>query len=100
MIGAICKSQIVGWVTIPLKLLTLRLVVTHFIASNPGHIASQRLFDPLPRLHDLNVRSIGLLFSRIALCGLLEITIDLTLWGIQYIAVTWAGQSLFGWGAL
>jgi hypothetical protein len=100
MIGAICKSQIVGWVTIPLKLLTLRLVVTHFIASNPGHIASQRLFDPLPRLHDLNVRSIGLLFSRIALCGLLEITIDLTLWGIQYIAVTWTGQSLFGWGAL
>jgi hypothetical protein len=100
MIGAICKSQIVGWVTMPLKLLTLRLVATHFIASNPGHIASQRVLDPLPRLHDLSVRSIGLMFSRIALCGLLEITIDLSLWGIQYTAVTWAGQHFFGWGSL
>jgi hypothetical protein len=100
MIGAICKSQIVGWATLPLKLVTLRLVATHFLASNPGHMASHRVLDPLPRLHDLSVRSVGLMFSRVALCGLLEVAIDLSLWGIQYTAVLWAGKSFFGWGDL
>ncbi|KAF2788381.1 hypothetical protein K505DRAFT_255683 [Melanomma pulvis-pyrius CBS 109.77] len=100
MIGAIFKSQIVGWATMPLRLVTLRLVAGHFVASNPGHIALRHVLAPLPSVHDWSLRSVGLLLSRVALCGAVEVAIDLGLWGIQWMVVQWMGKSFFGWGTL
>lgn len=100
MIGAICKAQIVTWMTLPLKLVTLRLVASHYLARRQGYIGPRRVLDPLPAMSDSNWPSIGVQMSRIALCGAFELAIDLTLWGCQYVVVTWMGTKSFGWGAL
>ena len=100
MIGAICKSQIVGWVMMPLKLITLRLVAAHYLASNPGHIGLHPVLAPWPGFGDLSIRHICALLSRIALCGALEVAIDLGLWSTQWVTVTWVGKNYFGWGTL
>lgn len=98
--GAICRAQIVSWASLPLKLVTLRLVASQFLASRNGYIGPRRVLDPLPNLSDLTWRSIGVQLSRIALCGALEFAVDLSLWGAEYLAVAWLGTNVFGWGSL
>ncbi|KAF2707124.1 hypothetical protein K504DRAFT_470358 [Pleomassaria siparia CBS 279.74] len=103
-LGVYVKSQIVGWVTMPLRLVSLRLVAAHFVASNPDGVGSLRILAPLPSLHGLNGwsigRPVGLLLCRVALCGAVELAIDLGLWTVQWALVTWAGKNYFGWGTL
>lgn len=106
MIGAICKAQIVGLAVLPFKLVTIRLIASHYLAGHgnpvgiPPGSSWYRVLSPLSELHDLSLRSTGLLLSRVALCGMLEVAIDLTLWGCQYVAVTHIGKNYFGWGTL
>ncbi|KAF2014706.1 hypothetical protein BU24DRAFT_463468 [Aaosphaeria arxii CBS 175.79] len=106
MLGAICKAQIVAWTILPLKLVTLRSIAGHYLASNMGNGTS-----PSTMLqHHLPVASIGLtpfdvhttwaLLSRVVLCAGLEFVIDISLWGLQWIAVTTVGKKYFGWGTL
>jgi hypothetical protein len=99
MIGAVVKAQLVGWMTLPLKLLTLRLVASHYLAGHHGHVGSRRVVDPFSAMGDVSWPSVGTQVSRIALCGALELAIDLSLWGAQYLTVAYTGSS-FGWGAL
>lgn len=105
MIGAICKAQIVGWAVLPLKIVTFRLIASHYLAGRENqailsHWRLHHVLDPMAELRELNIRSVGQLFSRVALCGALEIAIDLTLWGCQWVAVTYIGKKSFGWGVL
>jgi len=100
MIGAIVKAQIVSWATLPLKLVTLRLVASHFITGRHGYVGPRRVHEPFPAMGDLTWSSIGVQVSRIALCGALELAIDLGLWGAQYLTVAYTGASSFGWGTL
>ncbi|KAF2134237.1 hypothetical protein P153DRAFT_280785 [Dothidotthia symphoricarpi CBS 119687] len=97
MIGAIVKSQIVGLAVLPLKLVVLRLIASHYYARRGGPV---RTVMPLSGFSDLSWRTVGTHASRIALCGALELSIDLTLWGLQYFAVTNVGKNFFGWGTL
>lgn len=100
MIGAICKTQIVGWVSLPLKMVTLRLVASHYLASRPDHAIPVGAFRTLLVPGDLTWSSLGVHLSRLALCGMTELAIDFVLWGIQYWTVTWFGTRAFDWGAL
>lgn len=100
MIGAICKAQIVTWTTLPLKLVTLRLVASHYLAGQHGFFGRHSVLDVVGPLSDLSWPSLGTRMSRIALCGALELAFDFTLWGCQYLTVTWVGTNAFGWGNL
>ncbi|KAF2683534.1 hypothetical protein K458DRAFT_390149 [Lentithecium fluviatile CBS 122367] len=100
MIGAIVKAQLVSWVTLPLKIVTLRLIASHYLAGRHGYVGSRRVLQPFPTTSDLDWPSIGVQVSRIALCGALELVIDLCLWGVQYLAVAYTGANTFSWGTL
>ncbi|ORY12148.1 hypothetical protein BCR34DRAFT_624494 [Clohesyomyces aquaticus] len=106
MIGSVFKTQIIGWATLPLRLVVLRLIASHYVANNqrPGYPTSGTLpyrgLTLLSGLRNLSVQSVGLLLSRLALCGALEVAIDLSLWGCQWVAVTQVGKRLFNWGTL
>ena len=100
MIGAIVKSQLVGWAVLPFNLVLLRLVASHYLASQKNHGVALRFVEPFPNLNDISLRSIGIGMSRVALCSALELAIDLSLWSVQYLAVTTVGKTVFDWGAL
>jgi hypothetical protein len=100
MIGAIVKSQLVGWAVLPFKLVVLRLVASHYLASQRDRGVALRFVEPFPYLSDLSLRSIGIGMSRVALCAALELAVDLSLWSVQYLAVTTVGKTIFDWGAL
>jgi hypothetical protein len=100
MIGAIVKAQLVGLAVLPFKLVVLRLIASHYLASQKHNGVTPRFVESFPALGDLSLRSIGIGVSRVALCGALELAIDLSLWSMQYLAVTTVGKRLFGWGTL
>lgn len=100
MIGAIVKAQLVGLAVLPFKLVVLRLVASHYLATKQDNGTALRFVEPLPSFSDLSFRTICIGMSRIALCSCLELAIDLSLWSAQYMAVTTVGKSVFGWGAL
>ncbi|KZM23125.1 uncharacterized protein EKO05_0008273 [Ascochyta rabiei] len=100
MIGAIVKAQLVGLAVLPFKLVVLRLVASHYLASQTHNGIVPRFVEPLSATSDLSLRAIGTGVSRLALCGALELAIDLSLWSAQYLAVTTVGKRLFGWGHL
>lgn len=100
MLGAICKSQIVGIVSLPLKLVTLRLVASHYLAGQHGSCASRGVYDVFSIPSQLDWKHTGALMSRLALCSMLELAIDLGLWGCQYLTVSWLGVRAFDWGTL
>jgi hypothetical protein len=105
-IGLICKAQMVGWVMLPLKIITLRLVASHYLARHGETAALSNkvpvnwIPGPVANFRDLDLRSAGILISRFALCGALEVAIDLTLWGCQWVAITFVGKKHFSWGKL
>jgi hypothetical protein len=98
-ISAIVKTQLVGLAVLPLRLVALRLVASHYLASH-GDSGYSRVVVPWPSLKELSWRSIGVQVSRVALCSLLHIAIDLSLWGIQYAISLNVGKGLFEWGSL
>ncbi|KAF9692606.1 hypothetical protein EKO04_009503 [Ascochyta lentis] len=100
MIGAIVKAQLVGLAVLPFKLVVLRLVASHYLANQRHHGAVPRFVEALSATSDVSLRAIGTGFSRLALCGALELAIDLSLWSVQYLAVTTVGKGFFGWGHL
>lgn len=99
MLGSICKSQIVSLLCLPLRLVTLRLVASHYLAGHPEAAGSRRVhgvFMP----GEVDWASAGTLLSRLALCETLDLAINLSLWGCQYCTVLWMGTRVFDWGAL
>ncbi|KAF1929566.1 uncharacterized protein M421DRAFT_419361 [Didymella exigua CBS 183.55] len=100
MIGAIVKAQLVGITVLPFKLVVLRLVASHYLASQDHGGTIPRFVESFPNPSDMSLRSLGIGISRVALCAAFELAIDLSLWSAQYLAVTTAGKSIFGWGAL
>ncbi|KAF9730549.1 hypothetical protein PMIN06_006580 [Paraphaeosphaeria minitans] len=100
MIGSICKAQVVSLVSLPLKLVTLRLVASHYLASREEFAGSRVVLGAFVLPSEVDWKSIGALLSRLTLCGTLELAIDLSLWGCQYWTVMWLGTRLFDWGAL
>ncbi|KAI4909667.1 uncharacterized protein J4E92_010585 [Alternaria infectoria] len=100
MICAMVRAQLVGLVMLPLRMATLRAIASHYVARQEGHAGSYRIVGGLGLGEGVGWRNIGTQLSRVALCGALELTIDLGLWGLQYLAITKFGQSVFGWGTL
>lgn len=100
MIGAIVKAQLVGLAVLPFKLVVLRLVASHYVASQAQSGVVPRFVEPVLAVHDLSLRSVGTGLSRLALCAAFELAIDLSLWSAQYLAVTTVGTRVFGWGKL
>jgi hypothetical protein len=101
MIGAVVKAQLVGLAVVPFKLVVLRLVACHYLG---GHTVAGgvrgRVVEGIWEIGGLSWQSVGTQVSRVALCGALELAIDLSMWSVQYWAVTRVGSSLFGWGRL
>lgn len=100
MIGAIVKAQLIGLAVLPFKLVVLRLVANHYLASHQNDTLAPRFVEPIPSLSTLTAGSIATGISRVALCAGCELAIDLSLWSVQCLAVTSIGKSTFGWGAL
>lgn len=100
MIGAIVKAQLVGLAVLPFKLVVLRLVASHYLAGQDHRGTIPRFVEPFPNPSDMSLQSLSIGMSRVALCAAFELAIDLSLWSAQYLAVTTAGKSIFGWGAL
>lgn len=100
MVGAIVKAQLVGLAVLPFKLVVLRLIASHYLASQAQNGVIPRFVEPFPNIHDSTFQSIGIGISRLAICGTFELAIDLSLWSVQYLAVTTVGKRLFGWGNL
>jgi hypothetical protein len=100
MIRAILKARYVTLATLPLKLVTLRLVASHYLANRHGYVGPRGVLDPFPLLSDLNWVSIGVQVSRIAFCEAFELAIDLGLWGLQYFTLAYTGANTFGCGTL
>lgn len=101
LISSIVKAQVVGLVVLPFKLVLLRLIASHYLASgHGGDQAFSRNVVPLPGVGDLSWRVVGIQASRLALCNMLEVAMDLTLWGLQYAVTIKVGKTFFGWGTL
>lgn len=100
MISAMVRAQLVGLAMLPFRMVTLRAIASHYLAKQGGYAGSYRVVGPLGLHNDVNWQNIGNQLSRVALCGALELSIDLGLWGLQYLAITKFGQSVFGWGTL
>lgn len=100
MLASICKAQVVSLVSLPLKLITLRLVASHYLHGRQGHDGSRNISSVLTMPNEIDWKSTGALVSRLALCGMLELAIDLGLWGLQYWATSWVGTRGFNWGTL
>lgn len=98
-ISGIVKTHLVGIAVLPLRLVVMRLIASHYLAG-AGMPGSARPALPLPRLWDLSLRSIVISVSRLALSSAMHVTIDLSVWGVQYILALNLGKSLFGWGDL
>lgn len=98
MIGAMVKAQLVGIVMLPIKMFTLRMIASHYLVTQDARHA--RPIRPLLDLSHFSWRSLGVQVSRVALCGTLELSIDLALWGVQCFAITQIGKHLFDWGLL
>jgi hypothetical protein len=99
-ISAIVKTQLTGLAVLPFKLVILRLVASHYLARSGGDINISRVVTPLPGFGELSWRSVGIQVSRLALCSVLQIAIDLGLWGVQYVICVKVGKGLFGYGTL
>ena len=100
MISAMVRAQLLGLAVLPIKMLTLRSIASHYLATQGRHAGPDRIVCPLPFFNTLSWQTIGIQLSRVALCGSLEVAIDLSLWGLQYVAITKFGESIFGWGTL
>jgi hypothetical protein len=100
MISAIVRAQLLGLAILPIKMLTLRSIASHYLATQGRYAGPDRIVCPLPFFNNLSWQTIGIQLSRVALCGSLEVAIDLSLWGLQYVAITRFGESIFGWGTL
>lgn len=100
MISAMVRAQLVGLAMLPFRMVTLRMIASHHLVSQGGYAGSHRIVNSLELHGDMSWRNIGTQLSRVALCGALELAIDLSLWGMQYQAITKFGQSVFGWGTL
>jgi hypothetical protein len=100
MVSAIVREPLDVLAVLPFRLLVLRLIASHYLASKGGHAIASRVVRPLPSLRGLSWSSVGTQLSRIALCCALEVAIDLGLWGLQYATALNIGKSLFGWGTL
>ncbi|KAF1965038.1 hypothetical protein BU23DRAFT_490949 [Bimuria novae-zelandiae CBS 107.79] len=100
MIGSICRAQITRLVSLPLKLVALRLVASHHLAGRAEHAGSRSVYNAFALPTDLRWKSVGVFVSRLALCSMLELALDLGLWVYEYWAVSWLGTRAFDWGAL
>jgi hypothetical protein len=99
-ISAIVKAQLTGLAVLPFKLVILRLVASHYLARRSGDANTSRIVSPLPGFGELSWRSVGIQVSRLALCSVLQVAIDLGIWGIQHAICVKVGRGLFGWGTL
>lgn len=99
LISAMVRAQIVNLSMLPIRIVALRLVASHFVAGQEGQNVL-RAIRPLPSLSGLSWRSVGQQVSRIALCSALELAIDVGLWGLQCITISKIGRRVFGWGTL
>ncbi|KAH4272049.1 hypothetical protein HBI24_035540 [Parastagonospora nodorum] len=99
-ISHILKSHLVGLAVLPFKIVALRLVASHYLSGNGRDANLSRVVVPLPRFHELSWQSVGIQASRLALCSMLHIAVDLSLWGAQYVTSVYIGKNLFGWGTL
>jgi hypothetical protein len=100
MISGIVKTHVVAFTMLPIRLVVLRLVASHYLTSHGGNTDFSRVVVPLPRFRDFSWQSIGILVSRLALGSVLQLVIDLGIWGVQYVLSVQVGKSLFGWGNL
>jgi hypothetical protein len=100
MISEIVRSQLLRLVMLPIRMVTLRMVASHYLATQGRHVVTHRIVSPLGLSNNFSWSTIGIQFSRVALCGALELAIDLGLWGLHYCTITKLGTSLFGWGTL
>lgn len=100
MISAMVRAQLVGLAMLPIRMVTLRTIASHYLASQGLHAGPHRSVSSLDFVNNFSWVGVGSLLSRIALCGALEMTIDLRLWEWQYLVITQLGQKVFGWGVL
>lgn len=100
MIGAMVEAQLIGLALLPLQVMTYRVVARHYLGSGKaqGMVAHHARAFVEPKT--LTWRGVGSHVSRIALCAAVEFAIDLGLWGVQYVAVTFVGRECYGWGTL
>jgi hypothetical protein len=100
MISQIVRAQLVGLAMLPIRMVTLRTIASHYLATQGWYGGPHRIVSPLGLFNNFSWPTIGVQLSRVALCGALELAIDLGLWGLQYCAITKFGNDLFGWGTL
>jgi hypothetical protein len=100
MISAMVRAQLVGFVMLPVRMVTLRMIASHYLAGQGRQGGPHRIVSSLELSSDLSWVGIGRQLSRVALCGALEMAIDLGLWQLQYLSITKVGQEVFGWGTL
>jgi hypothetical protein len=100
MLSKLVRTQVIGLAMLPIKMVTLRLIASHYLATQGRYAGLHRIVSPLGFSNNFSWRFVGTQLSRVALCGALEIAIDLGLWGLQYCTITKFGTSLFGWGTL
>ncbi|USP79719.1 hypothetical protein yc1106_06993 [Curvularia clavata] len=100
MISAMVRAQLVGLVMLPARMVILRMIASHYLAGQERHGGPHRLVSSLDVAGELNWAGIGTQLSRVALCGVLEVALDLGLWQLQYLTITKVGKELFGWGTL
>jgi hypothetical protein len=100
MISEIVRSQLVRLAMLPIRMVTLRMVASYYLATQGRYVVTHRIVSPLGLSNNFSWSTIGIQFSRVALCGALELAIDLGLWGLHYCTITKLGTSLFEWGTL
>jgi hypothetical protein len=100
MISAMVRAQLVGLAMVPIRMVTLRMIASHYLARQQGYAGSYRVVSRLGLHSDGSWRNVGTQLSRVALCGALELAMDLGLWGLQYLGITRFGVRVFGWGTL
>ncbi|KAF1920081.1 hypothetical protein BDU57DRAFT_533896 [Ampelomyces quisqualis] len=99
-ISGIVKTQLVGLIVLPVRLVVLRMVASHYLCSVGGNTSLSRVVVRLPRCGDSSWRWIGVQVSRVALCSAVQMAVDVGLWGVQYMLSVSIGKAFFGWGTL
>ncbi|KAJ6193525.1 hypothetical protein J3E72DRAFT_251964 [Bipolaris maydis] len=100
MIGAMVRAQLVGLVMLPIRMLTLQTIALHYLSSQGRQGGPHRMISSLEIGSGLSLEGISRQALRVALCGALEMAMDLGLWQMQYLAITKVGRDWFGWGTL
>jgi hypothetical protein len=99
---AMVMRLVCRWATLPLSIISTRLIVAHYVSSRgpSSGLSPSFNFNPLTELYGGKFGSFGMLASKTLLCEAWVVAGGLGLWGCHCAVARYIGVRYFGWGTL